>query len=217
MNVIFWSQLVGLLILGLIAESRATNARVTKKVTFDITINGEGAGSIVIGVFGETAPKTVENFVQLASGQNSHGWYKGSKFHRVIKDFMIQGGDIVKGDGTGSVSIYGELFDDEGFALNHYGSGWVSMANRGPNTNGCQFFITLRECPWLDGAHTVFGKVLEGMEIVRKIENVQTNSVDQPLVDVVVRDSKVVDVDPFEVELKAVDDLEERSNDEGEE
>nr|KAG5712712.1 hypothetical protein BaRGS_029767 [Batillaria attramentaria] len=173
-------------------------------------MNCISVGSIVIGLFGDAAPKTVENFVQLANGQSGHGWYKGNKFHRVIKDFMIQGGDIVKGDGTGSISIYGEQFDDEPFELSHYGSGWVSMANRGPNTNGCQFFITLRSCPWLDGAHLVFGKVIEGMEVARKIENVQTNSMDQPLVEVVISDSRVEDVDPFEVELKGADDLEDK-------
>lgn len=196
----------------------ATAPKVTKKVTFDISIEGEPAGSIVLGLFGDVVPKTVQNFVELAAGHREYGSYKGSKFHRIIDDFMIQGGDIVNGDGTGSTSIYkGDLFADESFELNHYGSGWVSMANRGPNTNGCQFFITLRSCPWLDGAHVVFGKVIEGMDVVRKMEDVPTSSTDEPLHEVRITDSRVEDVSPFEVELKGADDLEYRDDDEEEE
>ncbi|KAI8790872.1 peptidyl-prolyl cis-trans isomerase 6 [Biomphalaria glabrata] len=163
---------------------------ITDKVSFDITIGGESAGTIEIAVFGDVVPKTARNFVELASGINGYG-YEGSKFHRVIPDFMIQGGDFDKKDGTGFKSIYGGYFDDENFTLNHYASGWVSMANAGKDTNGCQFFITLTSTRWLDGHHTVFGMVLKGMDIVNKIAEVKTNAYDAPVEDVVIVKSRV--------------------------
>ena len=140
------------------------------------------------------APKTCENFRCLCTGEkgtDSNGnvlCYKNNIFHRVIKDFMIQGGDITKQNGTGGMSIYGERFDDECFTLKHAEPGMLSMANAGPNTNGSQFFITTVPCPHLNGKHVVFGKVVKGMEIIHMIENVKTDAHDKPLEDVIIAD-----------------------------
>lgn len=180
---------------------------VTEKVFFDITIGNEPVGTVVLGVLGDVAEKTARNFVELASNKNGYG-YIGTKFHRVIKDFMIQGGDYVNGDGTGVGSIYGKYFDDENFTLKHLGPGWLSMANAGKNTNGCQFFITLIATPWLDGHHTVFGKVLEGMDVVEKIGKTPTNKVDAPESDVLISNSRVEPArdEQIYVEFKAAAD-----------
>ncbi|XP_064611958.1 peptidyl-prolyl cis-trans isomerase B-like isoform X2 [Liolophura sinensis] len=190
---------LSILCLFLLRVSKAENTKVTKEVFFDISIGGEPTGRIIIGLFGETVPRTVENFYKLAAGTEGFG-YEGSKFHRVIKDFMIQGGDFVNGDGTGGKSIYGDKFDDENFTLDHYGAGWLSMANAGKDTNASQFFITTVETTWLNGRHTVFGKVIKGMSVVRAVENLPTNSEDSPIKEVIITKSGAIPVEePFVV------------------
>uniref|UniRef100_A0A8C4GL04 Peptidyl-prolyl cis-trans isomerase n=1 Tax=Dicentrarchus labrax TaxID=13489 RepID=A0A8C4GL04_DICLA len=155
-------------------------------VFFDITIGGQDVGRMKIELFADVVPKTAENFRLLCLKLLPYRkdgvpiGFKGCTFHRVIKDFMIQGGDFVNGDGTGICSIYRGPFADENFRMKHSAPGLLSMANSGPGTNGCQFFITCTKCDWLDGKHVVFGKVVDGLLIMRKIENVPTGPNNKP-------------------------------------
>ncbi|KYQ91348.1 cyclophilin D [Tieghemostelium lacteum] len=165
------------------------------KVFFDIAKGKSPLGRVVFELFTKDVPKTAENFRALSTGEKGIGkqgkplHYKGARFHRVIKNFMIQGGDITMGNGYGGESIYGGKFPDEQY-LKHF-KGCLSMANSGKDTNGSQFFITTAETPFLDqgrNRYVVFGKVVQGMEVVHKVEDSQTNANDCPLEDCVIQD-----------------------------
>uniref|UniRef100_A0A061R737 Peptidyl-prolyl cis-trans isomerase n=2 Tax=Tetraselmis sp. GSL018 TaxID=582737 RepID=A0A061R737_9CHLO len=165
-------------------EGEDMDTNFTDYVYLDVKIGDKDAGKILIGLYGNIVPKTVQNFLELCRGTSQSAksgkklTFAGSPFHRIIPRFMAQGGDITMGDGTGGESIYGERFDDENFLLKHDSAGLVSMANAGPNTNGSQFFILFEPQPHLDGKHTVFGKVLDedSMKVVRRLEDLGTGS-----------------------------------------
>ena len=157
-----------------------------KNVYIDINYLGNTA-RVIINLNFKIVPKTCRNFFIFCQRKA----YIGCPFHRIIKNFMIQGGDFINKDGTGSMSIYGNKFDDENFILKHE-KGSISMANSGPNTNGSQFFITTNQSSWLDGKHVVFGKVIKGMDMIEFIENLKTDSNDRPLDSITISDCGVL-------------------------
>eukprot|EP01080_Neovahlkampfia_damariscottae_P004595 gene4595-7977_t len=164
---------------------------VKTKIFFSISIGGKNQGKIIIGLFDDIVPKTVENFKQRCDPKSKQSYHK-TIFHRVIKGFMIQSGDFENRNGTGGYSIYGRHFADENFKIAHF-PGCLSMANAGPGTNGSQFFITTAETSWLNQRHVVFGKVLEGMELVKKIEHIKTDMYNGPVKEVLIDDCGIIE------------------------
>ena len=158
-----------------IEKTTTTMMTSNPRVFLDVDLGGSPCGRIVIELRADIVPKTAENFRALCTGEKDIS-FKGSTFHRIIKDFMAQGGDFDRHDGTGGRSIYGRTFEDENFILKHTDAGDLSMANSGPNSNGSQFFITFKRCDWLNDKHVVFGRVVQGIEVIRKLEKVSSTS-----------------------------------------
>merc|ERR1712142_593920 len=170
--------------------SYQTTMAPTTRVFFDMEADGAPIGKVIMELRSDVVPKTCENFRALCTGEKGFG-FKGSAFHRVIPNFMCQGGDFTAGNGTGGKSIYGNKFNDENFQLKHTGPGILSMANAGPNTNGSRFFLCTVKTAWLDGKHVVFGKVVEGMNVVKEMESLGSPS-GKPSTDIVIADCGVV-------------------------
>lgn len=186
------------------------------RVFFDVDLGGRTSGRLVFELFYDVVPKTAENFRALCTGEKGSGpvsrrplHFKKSCFHRIIPGFMAQGGDFTSGDGTGGESIWGPRFPDESFKLKHDRPFLLSMANAGPNTNGSQFFITFAPCPWLDGKHVVFGRVVEGMAFVQQMERVVTGANDKPRAPITITDCGVVRVSSGESDLSDAARIEE--------
>ncbi|KAJ9657825.1 Peptidyl-prolyl cis-trans isomerase D [Coniosporium apollinis] len=186
------------------AARKLTKPTERSRVFFDVTLGRNHLGRITFELYNDIVPKTAENFRALCTGEKGKGksghplHYKGSSFHRIIKQFMIQGGDFTRGDGTGGESIYGEKFEDENFAIKHDKPFLLSMANAGPGTNGSQFFITTVPTPHLDGKHVVFGEVLSGKSVVRALENTPTGPNDKPNADATIVDCGELTGDDYE-------------------
>ena len=170
-----------------IVESKEEEKEVEKNLEMIIGFNNNKY-NIELKLYDNIVPLTCKNFRTIAKKGINGKTYNGNTFHRVIKDFMLQGGDIINGDGSGSVSIYGEKFNDENFSVSHSKPGLLSMANSGSNTNGSQFFITTVETPHLDGKHVVFGEVVKGFEYIKVLEGVRTDNNDRPYQDITIVD-----------------------------
>ncbi|KAF6175030.1 hypothetical protein GIB67_039578 [Kingdonia uniflora] len=185
---------------------KAAQEKLNPKVFFDVAIGKMKAGRVVMELYKDVTPKTAENFRCLCTGEKGIGksgkplHYKGSVFHRIIPNFMCQGGDFTSGNGTGGESIYGMKFEDENFKLKHTAPGILSMANAGPNTNGSQFFICTDKTSWLDGKHVVFGKVVDGYSVVKAMEQVGSGSGTTSATVVIEDCGEIVDYDNCEIE-----------------
>lgn len=198
-SVLKFLSLLSCLYLVNAATRTATLEDITHKVFFEISIGGNIAGIITLGLYGREVPLTVNNFIQLVNHTQGFG-YKNSTFHRVIKNFMIQGGDFTRGDGTGGKSIYGPKFRDENFIYRHSEKMVLSMANAGQDTNGSQFFITTVPTTWLDKKHVVFGKVISGQDVVTKVENANAEAT-KPILPVVITNCGILSGEAFDPEL----------------
>ncbi|CAN1307652.1 Peptidyl-prolyl cis-trans isomerase CYP21-1 [Linum perenne] len=191
-----------------VEEKAEKEYEITHRVYLDIDIDEQRLGRIVIGLYGQVVPKTVENFRALCTGEKGRSTtsgkplhYKGTSFHRIVSGFVIQGGDIVHGNGKGTDSIYGGTFPDENFEIKHSHAGVVSMANSGPDSNGSQFFITTIKSSWLDGDHVVFGKVIQGMDYVYAIEGGAGAYSGKPRKKVVIADCGEIPKDKWDEEM----------------